>query len=237
MDKEDVERNSKLPLAGIVKHFREENPEYFVPLIKSLGLKNKLVPKQIITVSSIMSNEGKTMVSQNISKVLIDMGYSACLIDYDSYNFQLSENNQHFDLLNTDFKTLTNGAVISVKNSATVLNKNQQLLAQKMQELLIYFDFVIVDTPAAGMGIEAVEMMKKSTLNIFVLRTNHTSLSHVGNIDLIAEEYGLKNIQLVLTDAHRASNYNGNLIGTRFNYNEKEKGILNRLKRYINYYF
>ncbi|MFT5250251.1 MAG: hypothetical protein ACI93P_001986, partial [bacterium] len=42
------------------------------------------------------------------------------------------------------------------------------------------------------------------------------SISYISNADLLAEEYELENIQFLLTNSHKASNYNGNLIGSRF---------------------
>jgi hypothetical protein len=78
--------------------------------------------------------------------------------------------------------------------------------------------------------------MKLADLNFYTIRANYTPISYIGNTDLLADEYQLKNIHFILTNAHKANNYNGNLIGSRFQRKVNEKGIVNRIKQYINYY-
>jgi len=131
---------------------------------------------------------------------------------------------------------LSNGATLSVKNNESVLKERPQLLYEKLKELKAHFDFVIIDAPSAAMAVESLEIMKISDIILFTMRANFSALSHVNNVDLIVEEYGLENIQIVLTDAHLASNYNGNLIGTRFNYHHKKQGFFARLGRYMSHY-
>jgi hypothetical protein len=37
-------------------------------------------------------------------------------------------------------------------------------------------------------------------------------------------------VQMILNDAHKASNYSGNYIGSRFSYDKRKKGIITWLK-------
>lgn len=235
-DKSDLERNSQLSVAGIIRHFNKEVTDDFYSMAKALLLKQELIPGQIITVSSMLTNEGKTLVTRNIAKVLTNMNFKVCVVDYNMYNHALTTTNS-FSLLNTDFNQLKSGVTLSVKDDIETLNQAPKLFRQKLEQLSDCFDFVLIDTPASAMSIEPIEAMKCSDLNLFVIRANYTALKHVANVDLIAEEYGITNLQLILTDAHKATNYNGTLIGTRFNYKNKNKRFIAKFKMYVNNYF
>lgn len=68
--------------------------------------------------------------------------------------------------------------------------------------------------------------MKLADLSLFVVRSNHTSISYMSQPDLIKDEFNLKNMKIVLNDANKASNYSGNFIGKRFRYSKNSKNTL-----------
>ncbi len=76
----------------------------------------------------------------------------------------------------------------------------------KLQE---NYDFLLVDTSSTSMDISSIEWMCKSTLCMYVVRANHTKMAHMQQPKLIADEYGLTNIEIVLNGAPKTSNYSG----------------------------
>jgi len=235
MDKGDLERNSLLPIAGIIRHFSDEESTDFNSIVKTLLLKGELETNQIITVSSTLSKEGKTLVLSNIASVLKAMNYKVCIVDYNMYNYKLTSDTS-LSLLNTNMEEMKNGTSFSVREDLELLHQRPNLFQEKLDDLVQYFDFVLIDTSATAISIEPVEAMRIADLNLFVVRSNFTATAHVSNVDLMVKEFGLRNVQLVLTDTHKASNYNGNLIGSRFEVKSRKKGIINMVKQYVNYY-
>jgi uncharacterized protein involved in exopolysaccharide biosynthesis len=238
MDKSDLERNSNISIAGIIRNVKGTIEAEYMTLSKGLLLKNKLKSNQIIVVSSSLAQEGKTISVENLGSALMSLGYKVCLIDFDNNNQDLSlglNNPKDFTAATSkDFKE--NGLVLTTKNDSHLLEENYALIEAKLEVLKASYDFVIIDTSPTALSITPLQLMKLADLNIYVIKVNFTPISHVSNADLLEEEYGLKNIQFLLTNAHKASNYNGNLIGSQFGVKAKRKGIINRVKQYINYY-
>jgi cellulose biosynthesis protein BcsQ len=182
--------------------------------------------------------EGKTASVSNIASSLILLGKKVCIIDFDNISFDLS--NQSFDVKNfngvnsKDFKE--NGLVLSLKEDQGFFEKKQDEFELKIKELKSYYDFVIIDTSPTSVSILPIQLMKLADLNLYVLKADYTPISYIGVTDLLMEEYDLKNIHFILTNVHKATNYNGNLIGSRFESDSERTGLFSRVRKYINYY-
>jgi uncharacterized protein involved in exopolysaccharide biosynthesis len=238
LDKADLERNSQIPVAGIIRDLKDDIGSEYLTLTKSLLLKNILEPNQVVVISSSLSREGKTISVENLAASLISLGYKVCLIDFDNISYDLTLTAQKIK----DFKSVTendfkeNGLVLTTKKSESLLEEDFTFFKSKLEVLKENYDFVIIDTSPTAVSVSPVQLMKLADLNIYTIRANYTPISYIGNTDLLADEYQLKNIHFILTNAHKANNYNGNLIGSRFQRKVNEKGIVNRIKQYINYY-
>lgn len=238
MDKSDLERNSQIPIAGIIRNVKYAIEAEYITLAKALLLKNKLQSNQIIVVSSSLAQEGKTISVESLGIALMSLGHKVCLVDFDNINHGLSSTfykaKAFIGATTTDFKE--NGLVLTTKNDSHLLDENYGLIESNLKVLKASYDFVIIDTSPTALSITPLQLMKLADFNLYAVKVNYTPISHVSNADLLAEEYDLKNIEFILTNAHKASNYNGNLIGSGFDVKVKRKGIINRIKQYINYY-
>lgn len=234
-DKSDLERNSELPVAGIIRNVKNNLKGEYLTLVKALLLKKKLTGNQVITVSSSIAEEGKTISVEELGVALMSLGYKICLVDADDLNHGLlntfHEAKDITNLQETDLQE--NGIVFTTKYNTDVIN--QAFFEQQLSLLKNNYDFVLIDTSATSISITPIQLMKWGDINLYVVRANFTPLSHINNADLLAEEYEIKNLELLLTNAHKASNYNGTLIGTRFQH-KKTTGIVNKIKSYIQYY-
>ncbi|NQX96783.1 MAG: hypothetical protein HRT73_02740, partial [Flavobacteriales bacterium] len=238
MDKCDLERNSQIPIAGIIRNVKYDIEDEYITLVKSLLIKNTLQSNQVIVVTSSLAQEGKTVSVESLGTALMSLGYKICLIDFDNINHELSatfHKTKDFTVANTkDFNE--NGLVLTTKNGNNLLEEDYTLFENKLEALKSCYDFVIIDTSPTAISITPVQLMKLADLNLYAVKVNFTPISYISNADLLEEEYGLKNMQFLMVNAHKASSYNGNLIGSHFESKTQGKGLINRIKHYISYY-
>ena len=238
MEKNDLEQNSKLPIAGVIRNVKLNIEAEYLTLSKSLLLKNTIHPNNVIVVTSSLAQEGKTVSVENLGIALMSLGHKVCLIDFDYINYELSaifHKAKDFTLATSkDYNQ--NGLVLTAKNKGTLLEEDYALCESKLNELKTYYDYIIIDTSPTAISITPVQLMKLADLNLYVIKVNYTTISFISNADLLVEEYGLKNTHFLLTNAHKATNYNGNLIGSGFESKARNKGFINKIKQYINYY-
>jgi cellulose biosynthesis protein BcsQ len=168
----------------------------------------------------------------------MSLGHKVCLIDFDNISYDLSASfNKAKDFMLVTSKDFNqNGLMLTTKNKGTLLEEDYALCESKLNELKTYYDYIIIDTSSTSISITPVQLMKLADLNLYVIKVNFTTISYISNADLLVEEYGLKNTHFILNNAHKASNYNGNLIGSGFESKARNKGFINKIKQYINYY-
>jgi cellulose biosynthesis protein BcsQ len=242
LDKSDLERNSQIPVAGIIREMKSDIETEYLTLSKSLLLKKMIAPNQVIVVSSSLSREGKTESVQNLGNALMTLGYKVCFIDFDNTHHDLSSAFNGVKLFTevTGKDFTENGLVLPTKRESNLLEENYALIDTQLAALKLSYDFVIIDTSPTAISITPIQLMKLANFNLYAVKVNFTPLSHLSNADLLKDEYEIENIQFLLTNANKASNYSGNLIGSRFGVKAKtkvkRKGIIYKIEQYINYY-
>ena len=78
--------------------------------------------------------------------------------------------------------------------------------------------------------------MKYADVNLYIIRSNITSIDYLDHADRLVEEYKIKNVMLVLNHAHKASNYSGNFVGTRFSQQVIPTSLMLKVRTYLNTY-
>lgn len=217
LDREDIERNSLLPLSGYVRKAAKESGKDYQTIVQSLLLKEHLQTKQLITVTSTEAGEGKTEVAHQVLNALLAKGHSACLVDYQVTEEESNEWKPELNLLSVKTSELVNGDIVTTRNDQKELGQNAQLLASKLEELRVAFDFVVINAAPIANHIEPVEMMKKAGISLFVFKANVSQIESVKNINLLTEEYKLENVHLFLTDVDQSVNYSGNYVSHELN--------------------
>jgi uncharacterized protein involved in exopolysaccharide biosynthesis len=125
---------------------------------------------------------------------------------------------------------------LGVKTTIYSPNGNPHLQhLQDLKALEKEFDVVLIDCLPTASSISGVHFMKNATMSIYLLKADYTPNSMINHAELLVNEYEIKNVHLVLNGAHKAMNYSGNLIGSRFNHNQRN-GILGRIKGYVQTY-
>jgi uncharacterized protein involved in exopolysaccharide biosynthesis len=222
----DIERHTTLPLLGVVR--KGNTTDDFDAIIKHVKLKGLLNQPLVAAVSSTINSEGKTYVTEHLGTNMAAFGLSVCVLST-SKGDDFSASSPLEGFLENPSKS--QGLVHLHLNLFTNLNWEKQLA-----ELKSHFDVVLIDAPAAAMCIEGAEVLKAVDLGLYVLRANKTSLDYIATAEKLKEEFGIENIQLILNDAHRASNFNGSYVGTRFRNQVASQGLKGLFAKYLNTY-
>lgn len=216
--KPDIERNSSLPLLGLIRS--GNSTEDFYTLIKSLHLKSYFDQPVCIAVSSTVEKEGKSFVTQNLTQVLRESRKRVIHVSLKSgISGSNMDNEMSFD-----------------EDKVTFYTTGEFNLKEKIEELKAQYDVVIIDAPASAIQVEGVESLKIADVSLYIVRAYQTSINFLNHVDDLAEEFQLKDLFLVLNDAHKASNFNGSFIGSRFRAGSAKLRFIPRLKSYLNIY-
>ncbi len=222
----EIEKHSSLPLAGIVRSTTSEldGVEEAGKFIKTLQLLDKFAKGQIITITSSLNNEGKSHLAATMARAAVKMGYKTLLIDADTVSGQfhhqatglteLLQNPSLVDWFTESFKAEeVNMIPLGDYKPQHSFLFNQQTLAGLFQQLLTAADIIIIDAPASTISIDAVTLMKISQLSLYLSRHNKTNYRHLANAAYLQEEYGINNLLLVLNDYKGSANFNGHFSG------------------------
>ncbi|MCJ8292200.1 MAG: hypothetical protein HRT58_20150 [Crocinitomicaceae bacterium] len=206
--REDIERNSELPIAGIIR--KDDKDEDFDMLFRCLLLKHKLNSGSIISISSALQYEGKNYMTEYLSKTIRAQGYSCEVIT---------------------FNTEDAGSL-----NSTVISRDDPKCDERVRKIAAKNDFTLVKTPPTTRDVFAIQVIRNSDLCLFLIRANHTAINFIQEADVLVQEYGIDNIQIVLNSAHKATNFTGYYVGTRFRSGQSNKGIVQRIKKYYQLY-
>ena len=69
-----------------------------------------------------------------------------------------------------------------------------------LTELKDVYDFIVLDTPPAGLVIDGVSAIKKADLSIYVFRCNYSKKDYLRTLDRLIQINKINNIALVFND-------------------------------------
>jgi capsular exopolysaccharide synthesis family protein len=171
--------------------------------------------KKVVTISSSISGEGKSFLAKNLGGVIAMSNKKVALLDLDMRKAKLTEFGngqpmtkglstvlinknswrdciQKTSIENLDF--IPSGP-LPPNPSELLVNGEFTALIDEMQK---EYDFLLLDTPPAGLVTDAIMAMRKSDLSIFVIRANYSKKDFLRNIDRIMAVNKLSNVAIVL---------------------------------------
>lgn len=243
-----VNRNPKSSINEALRSIRT-NLEFILPSGKGFYDKNNNI---IITVTSTVSGEGKTFVASNLGGIIAMSDVKTILLDFDMRRPKL---HLAFDMVNehgvssiligkktiqecihpTEIENLD-----VITSGPTPPNPSELILREDfdmmMKELKKTYQLIIIDTPPAGLVTDAVLIMKKAEIQLYVARANYSKKSFGKNINKLIQSSNFDNLAVVLNSVKTSSagygNYGG--YGKYYSgnyYEDKENaGLLQRLK-------
>lgn len=171
--------------------------------------------KKVITITSSISGEGKSFLAKNLGGVLAMSNKKVALLDLDMRKNKVVEGSngenshkglstvlinkngwreciQKTSIENLDF--IASGPLPPNPSELLVNGEFSTLITEIQKE----YDFILLDTPPAGLVTDAIMAMRKSDLSIFVVRANYSKKEFLRNIDRLMAVNKLTNVAIVL---------------------------------------
>lgn len=227
---EEVERITDIPIYGVVPQNKDDMTEnMFYEAFRSIRTNLKFLPgnekNQIIAITSSVSGEGKTTITAALAEILARGDKKVIMLDLDlrkeslHKEFNLKNNigiSSYLTLQNTLEEVIQETNVHGLEMIATGLlppNPSELILSSMFTDLLdklrTTYDYIVIDTPPAGLVTDAIIIMNYSDISFAVLRAQYTRKEFVKNIDRLSREHSNNKMGIIL---------NGTQIGKEYGY-------------------
>ena len=248
-NRSEIEKIVSQPVIGVIRKKSKDpqtNQEEYQSLATQMMIQDQLGKNQKLLVSSTLSGEGKTEIVKNMGAAFASLGWKVLLVDLNLRkpgldnpsegisNVILQGKNprecitrmeENLDCLGAGTTRAFPLQVISSPRLETTLN-----------QLSTEYDLVIMDSPATAMNLDAIKLMKLADHIHFVARAHFTKSYYLPQADMLALEYGFSHIKILLNGVHRATNYNGNFTGSRFDYGTLGQSTRQKIMHYFKTY-
>lgn len=171
-------------------------------------------------VTSFLPGEGKTFTSVNLAAILAKSGKKTVLIELDLHKPRVYKRfgllpqtkgiTTHITGQNTYEEIISETHVPNlycIYSGPIPPNPSEFVLSLKLKEMIdrakIDFDYVIIDTPPAGLLSDSVYLIQQVDASIFVLNTRSSNKKVITFIEDVIENNQLKNVLLLLNGLKR----------------------------------
>jgi len=199
----------------------DENPksaisESFRSIRTNMNFLNADSDRRLITVTSTVSGEGKTFVGVNLAAIIAISGKKVCLVDLDMRKPKVNLAFEDDFIDEKGVSTYLIGrygmedciretridSLSYVAAGPAPPNPSELLLSKKFEqmvdELKQKFDIIIFDTPPVGLVTDGVLVMKKSDLQIYVVRADYSKRDYVKTLNNLVALNKFNNLTVVL---------------------------------------
>jgi capsular exopolysaccharide synthesis family protein len=194
--------------------------ESFRNLRTNLMYANIGVDAKTYLVTSFLPGEGKTFTSSNLACIFAKSGKKTVLIELDLHKpriykrFGLPPQTKGLTTCISGLHTLDE--VISethvpnlycIYSGPVPPNPSEFVLSQKLKDIISQvkqeFDFVIIDTPPAGLLSDSIYLIDQVDATIFVLNTKSSTKKVITFMENVIDANNLKNMLIVLNGISR----------------------------------
>ncbi|WP_457560106.1 GumC family protein [Caminibacter sp.] len=224
---EDVENTTDVPVIGTVPHFKKtdkilkifDSPksaiaEAFRAIRTNIRF---LAPKatEVISVTSTISGEGKTTVASNLASIYSLANKKTVIVNLDMRKptlhkvFEISNDKGLSQLLVDEISI--DEAIHKTKHSNLDVipsgpippNPGELIQSEKMhsliEELKKRYEIVIFDTPPVGVVVDAIDVLEKSDVNIYIFRANYSKKEFIKVVNDLKNK-NIKGLGIILND-------------------------------------
>jgi capsular exopolysaccharide synthesis family protein len=203
----------------------EQSPNSFVAesfrnLRTNLQYANVDSEAKTLLITSFLPGEGKTFTSVNLAAILARSGKRTVVLELDLHKPRVfkrfGSGMQNIGITtyvngNNTFEEITNETPIpnlyAIYAGPIPPNPSDYVLSGKLKELLDRakneFEFVIIDTPPAGLLSDSMYLIQYVDASVFVLNTKTATKKVVNFVEEIIETNKLKNVLLLLNGVSR----------------------------------
>lgn len=182
----------------------------------NLQYANVGVNAKTFLITSFLPGEGKTFTSANLAAMLAKTGKKTVLLELDLHKPRIYRRFGLNSVQPIGITTYITGGntideIISPTNIENLFciysgpiapNPSELVLSEKMKQLIehvkLNFDYVIIDTPPAGLLSDSVFLIQYVDASIFVLNTKTSTKRVITFIENLVADNNLKNITLLL---------------------------------------
>lgn len=198
-----------------------------------------------VSISSTVSNEGKTFLGINLGAAFALSGRKVLLLDLDMRRPKIhrifgQENTRRGistlliekDNLEDCVKQTPVNGFHYIPAGPTPPNPSELLLSEQFNNLIEkvckIYDLVILDTPPIGIVTDGVLVMKRSDLQIFIIRADYSKRDFIENLERQRNIHQFSNLTIVLNGVYRSARQNyGNGYGSGYYTQKKKRWLFN----------
>jgi capsular exopolysaccharide synthesis family protein len=226
-----------MPSKGIIVDTEPKSraAEAFRTLRTNLQYLNTSKHSKVILISSNSPGEGKTFASINLSSILAKAGKKVLLLELDLHKPRVQK------ALEMDPDVGISTIVIgqseiqnsikgtTIENLSVILsgpmppNPSEMILSDQLKEIIDYgkanYDYVVIDTPPAGLISDSIYLMQFADISLFVLNTKFVNKRIVSSINELIEKNNIQHFSYILNGVkRRKSTYYYNKYGYGYGY-------------------
>ena len=219
-----ISRNKDKGAVAVTKDTRSEVAEQFRLLRTNLQYLLTGAGEKTILVTSSMGGEGKSFVAINFAAVLALAGKKVLLMEMDlrkpslSSSLHLSNETGITNYIVSDVSLRDVIKPSGIHDNCWLLssgnvppNPSELIIHERIDKLFAeakaQFDFIVVDTPPAGLVTDAQLISRFTDLTLFVVRQKFTFKRQIGMAEEMAETGRLKKMYIVFNDVRKLPGY------------------------------
>ena len=225
---EEIEKLTSLPIYGVIPFNKDKiSKNIYMEAFRNIRTNLQFLPgnekNKIISITSSVSGEGKTTVTATLAEILARGDKKVIMLDLDMRKASL---HKEFSLTNnvgmSNYLTKQNTLEEVIKSTSIhgldiittgVLppNPSELILSNMFVELLNIlreqYDYVVIDTPPAGLVTDATIIMNYADISFSIVRAKYTRKEFVKNIDRMAKEHSSSRVGIILNATQIGSEY------------------------------
>ena len=227
-NRKDIEQRSSFPIYGELPIAQNTNIEVFnTPKSKlSHSFRNlrtnlqfilKSNQSSVIVITSNIAQEGKTVITANLSTLFQMANHKSIVIDLNLYSPKLNSyfNVEHNKGVSTYlskedsigdiiFSTAYPNLDIITAGDST-LNPSDLILSNRLEPLLNTlkkrYDYIFIDTAPFSTVSDTLYVMQHADINLIVIREGFTKKSLLSKLDSVIKHHNFKNIGLIFNSS------------------------------------
>lgn len=244
-----LEKLTSLPIIGVIPKIHPKrgihiDSNKFSGLASEFEVREYLEKGSTFLIGSSLPGEGKSYVAQHLAQAFQAKGKSVCLLDFNALKpeFLAKESNTWSEDLKAG-RAINKNSIIKGENGVDILpgscelsNLDRTMINALLKELKKQYDILIFDSAATVLGNESLLLYALVDHVIYLYRARFTGVKYAQQAEMLAEEYGWKNIHLLLNGVHPATNFSGYYTGSRYSYEYEKGNLLAKVKHYLKIY-
>ncbi|MDP2387724.1 MAG: polysaccharide biosynthesis tyrosine autokinase [Bacteroidota bacterium] len=209
-----------LPTGMIVDvNHKSRVAEAFRTLRTNLQYLNVNKGSKVVLITSNSPGEGKTFASINMSAILAKAGKKTLLLELDLHKPRVQKALEmeadigistviigQTEIKESIKKTIVENLDVMLSGPIPP-NPSEMILSDKLKEIIDYgkenYDYVIIDTPPAGLISDSIYLMQYCDISLFVLNTKFATKRIVSGINELIEKNNVQHFSFILNGVRR----------------------------------